>query len=56
VYFWIEGWREEEPGRKRSYTRRRRLHEDIAATDQPFSESEAVDLGVTEESPALGKI
>jgi hypothetical protein len=56
VYFWIEGWEEEKPGRKRSYTRRRRFHEDIAATDQPFSESEAVDQGVTEESPALGKI
>jgi hypothetical protein len=44
VYFWIEGWGEVEPRRKRSYTRRRRLH------------SEAVDPGVTEESPALGKI
>ena len=56
VYFWIEGWGEVEPRRKRSYTRRRRLHEDIAASDQLFSESEAVDQGVTEESPALGKI
>jgi hypothetical protein len=56
VYFWIESWGEVEPRRKRSYTRRRRLHEDIAASDQPFSESETVDQGVTEESPALGKI
>jgi hypothetical protein len=56
VYFWIEGWGEVEPRRKRSYTRRRRLHEDIAASDQPFSELEAADQGVTEESPALGKI
>jgi hypothetical protein len=56
VYFWIEGWGEAEPRRKRSYTRRRRLHEESAAPDQPFSESEAVDPGVTEEPPALGKI
>jgi hypothetical protein len=56
VYFWIEGWGEEEPRRKQSYTRRRRLHEESAASDQPFSESEAVNQGVTEESPALGKI
>jgi hypothetical protein len=56
VYFWIEGWGEAEPRRKRSYTRRKRLHEDIAASGQPFRESEAVDQGVTEESPALGKI
>jgi hypothetical protein len=56
VYFWIEGWGEAEPRRKRSYTRRRRLHKESAALDQPFSESEAVDQGVTEESPALGKI
>jgi hypothetical protein len=56
VYFWIEGWGEVEPRRKRSYTRRKRLHEDIAASGQPFRESEAVDQGVTEESPALGEI
>src|SRR5918999_73744 len=52
VYFWIEGWGEAEPRRKQSYTRRRRLHEESAAPDQPFSESEVVDQGVTEESPA----
>jgi hypothetical protein len=56
VYFWIEGWGEIEPRRKRSYTRRRRLHEESAASDHPFSQSEAVDQGVTEEAPALGKI
>jgi hypothetical protein len=41
--------------RKRSYTRRRGLHEDIAASGQPFRESGAADQGVTEESPALGE-
>jgi hypothetical protein len=56
VYFWIEGWGEAEPRRKQSYTRRRRLHKESAAPYQPFSESEVVDQGVTEESPALGKI
>jgi hypothetical protein len=56
VYFWIEGWGEAKPRGKRSYTRRRGLHEDIAASGQPFRESGAADQGVTEESPALGEI
>jgi hypothetical protein len=52
VYFWKEGDEEEQPKSKRRYTRRKRLQEETAASDQPFSASEEVDYGASlEESP-----
>jgi hypothetical protein len=57
VYFWREGTGEEQPRRKRSYTRRRRTDEETTVPDQPFSASEEVnhEAALVEESPEVGQ-
>jgi hypothetical protein len=56
VYFWREDGGEEQPGRKRRYTRRAMGREETPAPDQPFSASDEVDYeAVVEESPELGQ-
>jgi hypothetical protein len=57
VYFWRENGGEEQPGRKRRYTRRAMGREEAPAPDQPFSASEELDHEATlvEESPELGQ-
>jgi hypothetical protein len=57
VYFWREDGGEEQPGRKRRYTRRAMGREEAPAPDQPFSASEELDHEATlvEESPELGQ-
>jgi hypothetical protein len=57
VYFWRENGGEEQPGRKRRYTRRPMGRKEAPAPDQPFSASEELDHEATlvEESPELGQ-
>jgi hypothetical protein len=55
LYFWREGREEEQPRSKRRYTRRRKSQEEMTVLDQPFSEPEEVEQGVSEESPELGQ-
>jgi hypothetical protein len=56
LYFWREDGGEEQPGRKRRYTRRAMGREETPAPDQPFSASDEVDYeAVVEESPELGQ-
>jgi hypothetical protein len=37
VYFWREGMEEEQPRRKRSYTRQRRMDEETTVLDEAFT-------------------
>jgi hypothetical protein len=62
LYFWRENGGEEQPRRKRSYTRgsqtsrRMRSHDEITAPDQPVDELGMVEQGISEEeSPELGQ-
>src|SRR5918999_3293426 len=41
VYFWREATAEEQPRRKRSYTRRKGMDEETAGQDQPMTGSES---------------
>jgi hypothetical protein len=56
VYFWRVNGGEEQPRSRRSYTRRGRSHDEIAAPDQPVDELGMVEQGIPEEeSPELGQ-
>jgi hypothetical protein len=56
LYFWKEDGAGEQPRRKRSYTRRSRLQDEIIAPDQPVDELGMVEQGIPEEeSPELGQ-
>jgi hypothetical protein len=61
VYFWREDTGEEQPGAKRSYTRRMRLQAERPAPDHPVDELGMDELGMVEqglaaeESPELGQ-
>jgi hypothetical protein len=50
VYFWREGEGDQQPRRKRSYTRRRGIQDEITAPDQPFTESEEFEQAVSEQT------
>jgi hypothetical protein len=56
IYFWSEERGEEQPRRKRSYTRRGSPGGPIPGPNQSFIEPEAVDQAETEESPELGQL
>ena len=57
VYFWWEDTEAEQPGRKRHYTRRGRLQEELPPPDQPLDELGMVEQGIPkEESPELGQL
>jgi hypothetical protein len=56
LYFWQENGGDEQPRRKRSYTRRERSQDEITAPDQPVDELGMVEQGIPEEeSPELGQ-
>jgi hypothetical protein len=56
VYFWRGDTEDEQPRRKRSYTRRGRSQEELPAPDQPVDELGMVEQGIpAEESPELGQ-
>jgi hypothetical protein len=56
VYFWREDGGDEQPQRKRSYTRRTMGREETPAPDQPVDELGMVEQGIPEEeSPELGQ-
>jgi hypothetical protein len=56
VYFWREDTEDEQPRRKRRYTRRGRLQEELAPPDQPLDELGMVEQGIpAEESPGFGQ-
>jgi hypothetical protein len=56
VYFWRENGGEEQPRRKRRYTRQAMGREETTAPDQSFSASEEVDHEASlEEFPELGQ-
>jgi hypothetical protein len=56
VYFWREDTEAEQPRRKRRYTRRGRLQEELPPPDQPVDELGMVEQGIPpEESPELGQ-
>jgi hypothetical protein len=50
VYFWSEDSGEEQPRRKRSYTRRRRPEEEMTVPEQPFKEPEEFEQAVSEQT------
>jgi hypothetical protein len=50
VYFWSEDSGEEQPRRKRSYTRRRRPEEEMIVPEQPFTEPEEFEQAVSEQT------
>jgi hypothetical protein len=57
LYFWPEDRGEEQPRRKRNYTRRTRSHDEIPTPDQPVDELGMVKQGIPEEeSPELGQL
>jgi hypothetical protein len=57
LYFWREDGGEEQPRRKRRYTRQTRMDGETPAPVQPFSASEEVnhEAALAEESPELGQ-
>jgi hypothetical protein len=56
IYFWREDGGDEQPQRKRSYTRRARSQEEIPTPDQPVDELGMVEQGIPEEeTPELGQ-
>jgi hypothetical protein len=57
VYFWREGTEEEQPRRKRRYTRRSRTDAETATPEQYFKETGELDHEVpAEESPESGQL
>ena len=50
LYFWSESRGEEQPRRKRSYTRRRRPEEEMTVPEQPFKEPEEFEQAVSEQT------
>jgi hypothetical protein len=50
VYFWSEDRGEEQPRRKRSYTRRRRPEEEMTVPEQLFTEPEEFEQAVSEQT------
>jgi hypothetical protein len=50
VFFWSEDRGEEQPRRKRSYTRRRGPEEKMTGPEQPFTEPEEFEQAVSEQT------